>query len=113
MNVLRSKRLTGALVLLTLILAGRDAIALTASERRGRALANRLCVQCHAIGRSGASPHIGAPPFRQLDNRVDLATFEQRLRRGLMSSHPDMPAYRFTREDAHAFIAYLRAIQGP
>ena len=32
----------------------------------------KRCAQCHAIGRSGSSPHVGAPPLHQLDRRLDL-----------------------------------------
>jgi len=71
-----------------------------------------MCARCHAIGRSGGSPHVGAPAFRALDRRIDLDTFSTRLRTGLFSGHPDMPAFRFSREDARALTAYLRAIQG-
>ena len=31
----------------------------------------------------------------------------------LMVGHPDMPTFRFTREDARAFLLYLRSIQAP
>jgi cytochrome c len=82
-------------------------------EQRGRALAERMCSQCHAIGKSGQSPHVGAPAFRALDRRVDLDSFMERLREGLMVGHPDMPTFRFTREDARAFLLYLRSIQAP
>jgi hypothetical protein len=44
-------------------------------ERQGRVLAERMCAACHAVGRSGRSPHISAPAFRQLDRRVDLDAF--------------------------------------
>ena len=27
--------------------------------------------------------------------------------------HPDMPTFRFTREDARGFVLYLRSIQAP
>jgi mono/diheme cytochrome c family protein len=82
-------------------------------EQRGRALAEQMCSQCHAVGRSGQSPHAGAPAFRRLDRRVDLDTFMDRLREGLMVGHPDMPTFRFTREDARAFVLYVRSIQAP
>jgi cytochrome c len=82
-------------------------------KQRGRALAERMCSQCHAIGKNGQSPHIGAPAFRALDRRVDLDSFMERLREGLMVGHPDMPTFRFTREDARAFLLYLRSIQAP
>ena len=78
---------------------------------QGKLLAISLCAQCHAVGPNDASPHAQAPPFRALDRRVDLDTFFQRLREGVTSGHPDMPTFRFTREDARAFIAYLRSIQ--
>ena len=82
-------------------------------EQHGRELAERMCAACHAVGRSGRSPHVGAPVFRQLDRRVDLDTFMARLRQGLMAGHQDMPMFRFTREDARVFVWYLRSIQGP
>jgi|EndMetStandDraft_8_1072994.scaffolds.fasta_scaffold58540_2 cytochrome c len=80
---------------------------------RGRALAAEMCAACHAIGPSDQGPHRDAPPFRTLERRVDLDAFLDRLRQGLTSGHPDMPTFRFTRDDARALIAYLRSIQQP
>jgi len=85
----------------------------SALERQGRALAERMCAQCHAIGKSRSSPHSAAPTFRELSRRVDLDSFTNRLREGLISGHPDMPMFRFAREDARALTAYLRFIQAP
>ena len=82
-------------------------------EQSGRVLAECLCSQCHAIGKCGHSPHVGAPTFGALDRRVDLDSFMERLREGLMVGHPDMPTFRFTREDARAFLLYLRSVQAP
>lgn len=113
MIALKSRLLTAAFLVFALAMATRDAMALSAAERRGRTLAIRLCAQCHAIGNSNVSPKTGAPPFRHLESRVDLDNFQQRLRRGLMSSYHDMPVFRFTREDARAMVAYLRLIQRP
>lgn len=86
---------------------------LTGLALQGRALADRLCAQCHAVGRSSLSPHAGAPPFRRLGDRVDLDTFQNQLRDHFSSGHPDMPTFHFTRNDARALTAYLRSIQGP
>jgi hypothetical protein len=55
---------------------------------------------------------VGAPAFRSLDRRVELDTFTDRLREGLMSDHPDMPTFRFSREDARALVAYLQVYSG-
>ena len=82
-----------------------------ARERDGLVLAERMCAQCHAIAKSGVSAHSAAPAFRDLSHRVDLDDFTTRLRDGLVSGHPDMPTFRFSREDASALTAYLRYIQ--
>lgn len=82
-----------------------------ALERDGLALAERMCAQCHAIGRTGTSAHSAAPAFRELDRRVDLDGFAKQLVEGLVSGHPDMLTFRFSRQDARALTAYLRSIQ--
>ena len=84
-----------------------------ALERHGRALAEKMCSQCHAVGEGGSSPHRAAPAFRALNRRLDLDTFTNRMREGLVVGHPDMPMFRFAREDARALTAYLRSVQGP
>jgi len=56
---------------------------------------------------------LAPPPFAHSIARVDLDSFMERLREGLMVGHPDMPTFRFTREDARAFLLYLRSIQTP
>ncbi len=101
-----------------LLLTGSSMYCSQAAEpepprERGRMLAQEICAGCHAVGRAGQSPHAGAPPFRTLDRRLDLDGFAERLRNGLTSGHPDMPTFRFTRQDARALVAYLRSIQGP
>ena len=103
------------LAIFLLLLATSSSLAEESSpsplEERGRAAAERMCSQCHSIGRSGECPHTGAPAFRALARRVDLDSFMEQLREGLMVGHPDMPTFRFTREDARAFLLYLRSIQ--
>jgi cytochrome c len=96
------------------------AISITASAEpdmrivKGAALAREFCSQCHAVDRSDRSPHPSAPAFRSLERRLDnLDEFLDRLRQGLTSGHPDMPTFRFTRDDAQNMIAYLRSIQEP
>jgi mono/diheme cytochrome c family protein len=80
---------------------------------RGRTLVTKLCGECHAVGRTGASPNGRAPTFRSLDDHTDLDQFMDRLRQGQQSTHPDRPAFRFSRDDAQAAVAYLRSVQGP
>lgn len=81
------------------------------SVRHGHALVKEFCARCHAIGRTGKSPHAGAPPFRGIGRSYDLDGFAQRLERGISTGHPDMPEFVFMHADALAVQAYLRSIQ--
>lgn len=101
------------LLLLGLSTGFAEAGELSALELDGRALAEKMCSQCHAVGKSGLSPHSSAPAFRALDRRLDLDSFANRLREGVVVGHPDMPMFRFSREDARALVAYLRSIGAP
>ena len=107
-----SKAVRSAVLLILLATIAGSAVRAQDDVERGRLLVTRLCGECHAIGRTGASPHAGAPTFRSIDDRVDLDEFVDRLRAGLQSTHADMPSFRFSREDARAAVAYLRSIQG-
>jgi cytochrome c len=80
---------------------------------RGRTLVTKHCGECHAVGRTGASPNGRAPTFRSFDDHTDLDAFMGRLRQGQEASHPDRPDFRFSRDDANAAVAYLQSVQGP
>jgi mono/diheme cytochrome c family protein len=80
---------------------------------RGRQILKDMCSKCHSIDKAGRSPHSGAPAFREIDVRVDLDEFTDRLRKGLHSGYKNMSSVRFTRDDARAIVAYLRSIQAP
>ena len=103
---------------IAVILLGMFGAVGVAAERaslkpHGHALVVKMCASCHAIGKNDVSPHDAAPAFRNLDRRTDLDSFANRLRRGLMSGHQDMPTFRFNHDDAYAVSAYVRSIQGP
>jgi len=78
---------------------------------RGEAVVTARCGSCHAVGRSGPSPHATAPAFRTLSQRYKIEALEEALAEGLSSGHPDMPEFAFETEDVAAIIAYLNAIQ--
>jgi len=86
--------------------------ALDKDQQQARALLKEFCSRCHAIDRTGRSPHPSAPPFRNLgENKLYDEGFSQRLQDGLSTIHPDMPTFRFNQADAEGVIEYLRAIQ--
>lgn len=94
-----------------LLLAGVVGAHAQEPVARGRALLKEYCASCHAIDRLDTSPHRAAPPFRVIGDSFDLDRFARQLRRGLASSHPDMPEFHFNADDADAVVAYLRTIQ--
>jgi mono/diheme cytochrome c family protein len=96
---------------LLLVLGPISAAGAAELENRGKALLSRLCAQCHAIGKAGNSPHVGAPPFRSIGDRYDISELTERMTDRLVSTHPDMPDFRFSVEDAKAVRAYLYSIQ--
>jgi mono/diheme cytochrome c family protein len=80
-------------------------------ENHGKALLTRLCARCHAVERIGRSPHPGAPPFRSIGERYDINELTDRMTERLVSTHPDMPDFQFSQDDATAVRAYLWSIQ--
>ena len=96
---------------LLLLAVFADAANAQNSERRGRAVVGEFCARCHAVGKTGSSPHASAPPFRTLGRSFDLDQFPRRLERGISSGHPDMPEFKLSADDALAVSAYLRTIQ--
>jgi mono/diheme cytochrome c family protein len=78
---------------------------------RGRALVKEFCGECHAIGKTGKSPHDDAMPLRMMGNTFDLDNFPRELIRGISSGHPDMPQVKFSPQDARDVRDYLRTIQ--
>jgi mono/diheme cytochrome c family protein len=95
------------------VLAGTGAAhALDREQLRAQTLLKDLCGSCHAVGRTGRSPHPLAPPFHSLgETKLYEENFGQRLQDGLSTMHPDMPTFHFSQRDAEAVIDYLRAIQ--
>lgn len=106
-------RLLRIAAIAALSLAGTTASAqeLNPLEQRGRALLTKLCSNCHAVGRTGRSPRVNAPPFRSIAQRYDIADLVEQFAGGFTGPHPDMPTFTFSRDARNAVRAYLYAIQ--
>ena len=79
--------------------------------RRGEALLIANCARCHAVGRSGVSPHPQAPAFRTLSRRFKVEGLAEALAEGISTGHPDMPEFVFEADEVGAIIDYLKSIQ--
>jgi cytochrome c len=80
--------------------------------RRGQELLTANCSRCHAVGRTGASPHAAAPAFRTLSRKYPIDGLAEALAEGLSVGHPDMPEFVFEPDDVGAILTYLNSIQG-
>ncbi|NNG03250.1 MAG: cytochrome c [Inquilinus sp.] len=78
------------------------------SERGGRAIAARWCVECHLIGPDGPGSAIGRP-FTTIANDTGLT--DDRLRGWLAEPHPPMPNLDLTRQEIENVIAYLESLK--
>jgi cytochrome c len=100
------------LALLMICLWSEAGHALDREQQRGKALLQAMCARCHAVGETGQSRHVDAPPFRTFgDDKLYDNDFGARLQDGLTTIHPDMPTFRFDRRDAEAVVNYLKFIQ--
>jgi cytochrome c len=78
--------------------------------RLGREMVTTYCADCHAVERTGESPHPSAPPFRELHLRYDVQWLSEALVEGLVSGHPDMPEFEFDPAQAEAIVAWLESL---
>jgi len=80
------------------------------SALRGKGLVEEKCARCHSIGAADESLHQDAPPFRALATRWPLEHLEEALAEGIVTGHPDMPAFAFEPDDIDAILEYLHTL---
>jgi mono/diheme cytochrome c family protein len=96
-----------ALALLTLPASGAE----LGDARRGRAYAEAVCAQCHAVTPAEkASPRPEATPFIVLSQVPGLN--ERALAAFLQTSHAEMPNLVVTGQDRDDLIAYIIGLRG-
>jgi cytochrome c len=79
--------------------------------KTGRAIAERLCARCHAVGQTGDSPTKAAPPFRSFSRKWPLENLEEALAEGIVVGHESMPEFELTEAQIDAFLAYLKTLK--
>lgn len=73
----------------------------------GKRLAKINCAVCHALERTGASPFPPAPPFRDVPMNYDPGELEDAFNDGIVASHPAMPDWKMTSDQARELAAYI------
>jgi mono/diheme cytochrome c family protein len=85
--------------------------AYAADVEHGRQIVEANCAGCHATGAAGDSPHPEAPPFRTLSRSYPVEALEEALAEGIVTGHPDMPAFVAEPDQIEDIISYLNSIQ--
>ena len=91
--------------------AARPVGPVPAEIAAGRAIAERDCATCHAVGREGQSPFEGAPRWRDLHARFDVESLAESLAEGIVVGHEVMPVRTYDPADVQALIAYLKSLE--
>jgi mono/diheme cytochrome c family protein len=81
-------------------------VAFGADAVEGERFARRVCTTCHSIA-AGQSPMPAAPPFATIARSKNFRTQGSGL---LFKSHPIMPNFAFTNEQAEDVAAYLKTL---
>lgn len=77
----------------------------------GRAMAQKLCARCHAIGLKGDSPFEDAPPFRTMGKQWPIDSLAEAFAEGIVVGHPSMPPFQFEPDQIGALLNYMSSLQ--
>ena len=86
---------------------------LAETEKRvqdGKALVERNCSPCHAVGAKGASPNQKAPEFRNLHARHPSLALREPLSRGIAAPHDEMPKFALSGPEIDTIVAYINSL---
>ena len=79
---------------------------------QGRALAERSCSACHAVGLTDESPTSvnRNTSFRRLYERFPILMLTEAAKTGSISGHDEMPGFDFTINEVKALLAYIDSV---
>ena len=99
----------GIVLVQSLVVLASSAEAQTGDPGAGAAYAQKVCAKCHAIDRTGISPELTAPPFKDVANTPGMT--ETALTVWLRTSHPTMPNIIVEPADMDNVIAYIVSLK--
>lgn len=77
---------------------------------KGKALAQKNCAWCHAIGKTGDSTNPSAPAWRHLHQRHPILALRDPLTRGIARPHDEMPEFELSDEEVDTIVAYINSL---
>jgi len=113
--MMRFRRLRFAVASLALLTLGAGSAAAADESSdviEGKAILEKNCARCHAIGATDKSPLEKAPPLRRIYLTYPIDQLEGGFAEGMGSRHPDMPQIQFSTEQVSAILDYLGGVTG-
>jgi mono/diheme cytochrome c family protein len=107
----RSCSFLGPLLLLSACATAPEPKWKDGDPKVGHEVARDLCSSCHAIERTGDSPHPGAPPFRGVLESYRPDWLAEDLHNSVAIAHARMPTFYFGEDHEYDVVAYLLTIQ--
>ncbi len=106
-----TQKLVAALAATCLALASEATMAQGAppDAQNGRALAERLCVTCHAMVPEAAGGRPDVPSFLVIARMPNMTP--ERLAGAIVLPHPAMPDVALTRAELRDIIAYITSLK--
>jgi mono/diheme cytochrome c family protein len=77
--------------------------------RQGRALAQAVCADCHAIGKGRPSPNANAPTFEAIASLRGMSA--RAIVVALQTSHRTMPNLMLADDEMRNVIAYILSLR--
>ena len=82
----------------------------TARVAAGKAIAEKSCAWCHAIGSHGKSPNSEAPKFREIRKRHPILSLREPITRAIATPHDRMPKLSLSDAQIDQLIAYINSL---
>jgi mono/diheme cytochrome c family protein len=92
-------------------LAALPGAAQAADEANGKALGQRLCVNCHVVIPGEASPGMtaGVPSFKEIARKPNQTS--AKIQDRMLNPHPPMPQVQLTNKERADLAAYILSLK--
>jgi cytochrome c len=104
-------RILGVVATTTFLTAVSPEFVLADDVERGKVLAERLCLKCHASLLDVAGPNPNAPALASFKKKWPLSHLEEALAEGIVTGHDNqMPVFEFSPTEISDLLKYIDSL---